>query len=269
MQTYAPVAKEAATYSNYWKPEKAVFESRYDAGLQLGKRLIEMYSGQLNDCICLGCIRGGLMVAKGVADVLGEQGISCELDFVNIRKLGKPDDKDYGIGALEEDGTPLYMEDVVEQNKVDVKCEEMKKQIEYELNEQKLRNQLFRQEKPRPKLVNLTIIIVDECIVSGATMSAAVRTIQKMINSANTRIVVASPLATLKAQKRIMDKTQLSEKDICIVEVPTVPQGFYWNTNDYYAHHQKATDKDVLEILNPEMDSVLLEERIKTVRNIS
>lgn len=251
-----PPTLTADSYANYWRPEKPFFENRLHAGQLLGTKLIKSYRDQLKNPVCLGIARGGLMVAKGVAEFIRQNNIPCELDFLVIRKIGLPTDKEYGIGAMEEDGTICYLDEIVAEKKVDLQSEIMQNQIISEQRELARRQNLFRKYKARSDLTNRTIVIVDECISGGATMSAAIRTARKLAGNL-AHIIIATPIASQKAQNRVMALTQLQPENMCIVEVPAVPTGHVWSTNDYYSTHHKATDQDVEEILKIENESSL------------
>lgn len=244
------------SYSNCWRPESSPFKDRKHAGKLLGDKLIEKYGDKLRNSVCFGCLRGGLQVAQGVTEAIKSKEIFCELDYIIIRKLGLPSDKDYGIGAMEDDGTAFFLEDVVKKNNVDVSSEVMLKQIEYERKELQRRKELFPKNKvyESSSFENRTVVLIDECGSSGATMIAAIRSIQKTHKAAY--IIVALPVASKTAQNRIVELTQLSPENICIWEIPNVPKDKVWSTNDFFENHRKATDEDVLEILNEAVQSL-------------
>jgi putative phosphoribosyl transferase len=74
-----------------------VFQDRHQAGLKLAEKLTA-YRGQ--DAVVLGLPRGGLGVARPVADRLG-----LPLDIIVARKIGAPGNEELAIGAVTTHGT--------------------------------------------------------------------------------------------------------------------------------------------------------------------
>src|SRR6185312_13541889 len=73
-----------------------MFANRVDAGRQLAEKL-NAYRDR--DVVVCGIPRGGVIVAKVVADEFG-----APLDLVIARKIGHPASPEYGIGAVTDDG---------------------------------------------------------------------------------------------------------------------------------------------------------------------
>ena len=178
------------------------------------KRLFESNRDRLKNPLFIGCVRGGLAVAKGIADYMRLNGISCELDLVIIRKLSLPTDKEMGIGAMGEDGSPWFLDDLVKKYTVDTSSPIMQQQIEEEKAELARRQALYQRERARSNLSDRTIVIVDEGLSSGATMIAAVKTIQNMCQGAD--IMVAVPVASRFGLNRLTNLTQIKESDLCV-----------------------------------------------------
>jgi putative phosphoribosyl transferase len=88
--------------------DTARFADRDEAGLRLARRL-ESYAHR-NDLLVLGLPRGGVPVARRVADALG-----APLDVLLVRKLGVPGHEELAMGAVAFGGTRVLNHDVVEQ----------------------------------------------------------------------------------------------------------------------------------------------------------
>ncbi len=85
--------------------QQPIFESRYDAGSQLATKLGE-YKNQ--PVVVLAIPNGGLPVALQVALALG-----ANLDLVISRKLPIPLRPEGGFGAVADDGTIIYNQEVL------------------------------------------------------------------------------------------------------------------------------------------------------------
>jgi putative phosphoribosyl transferase len=231
-----------------WKPLAPLFQDRLDAGRLLGGKLIETYGQIFNDALFLGCVRGGLVVADGVVDVIRESGISCELDIVVPRKLGLPWNKEFGIGAITEDGTVIFFEDNIKSFNVDTEGPAMIEQIKSEQAELSRRQKEYRADLPPRKMEGRTVVIVDDGIASGLTVSAAVKSVQNL--SGNTaRIIVAVPVSGKRGEGILINQTQISASDICVFEYSGVKPGYCWSIDDYYVEFNDVEDETVKEIL--------------------
>jgi putative phosphoribosyl transferase len=158
-----------------------VFEDRLDAGAQLAERL-EPYRGQ--DVLVLGILRGGVPVAAAIADRL-----AAELDVVVARKLGAPLQPELAIGAVTANGGRFLNKDLAREPWV---SEDYLVAItEAEMAEARRRENRFRAGRPRPRIANRTVVLVDDGLATGATMRAAVRSVRLEQPS---RLIVAVPV---------------------------------------------------------------------------
>src|SRR5438094_7019831 len=81
-----------------------MFFDRDDAGRKLARALGDLPE----DALILGIPRGGVVVARAIADVLDRP-----LDVLVVRKLGAPHNPELAIGAIGPDGTISLDEDVL------------------------------------------------------------------------------------------------------------------------------------------------------------
>ncbi|NEA81153.1 phosphoribosyltransferase, partial [Actinospica acidiphila] len=85
------------------------FRDRRQAGRELAGRLRERQdAGDLADPLVLALPRGGVAVAAEVAEALG-----APLDVLVVRKIGAPRHEEYGVGAMADDGVPVFDEDAL------------------------------------------------------------------------------------------------------------------------------------------------------------
>jgi putative phosphoribosyl transferase len=85
-------APAAGVSTEYPIPHPIVFPNRAEAGRMLGAALASYKDERV---VVLGIARGGLPVAREVAEALG-----APLDIVVVRKLGAPGQPELGIGAV-------------------------------------------------------------------------------------------------------------------------------------------------------------------------
>lgn len=116
--------------------------------------------------IVLALPRGGVRVGLEVARALG-----APLDVSVVRKVGVPWHPELGMGAVAE-GWFLYIgRDVVEQ--LGMSKAEISQAVEQKQREVEERVRKFRRGRARPNLEHRTVILVDDGIATGGTVSAA------------------------------------------------------------------------------------------------
>lgn len=242
---------QGVTQQNYWKPETPIFHDRIDAGRKLGQKLLEMYGEDaLQDAILLGFARGGVVIAEGIRQEL--QHINLALDILVCRKIGLPSNKEYGIGALDESFEPHYLKYLLEKFEVDVFSPEMKAQIESEQNELKRRQELYRRGQPLPLLEGKKVFIIDDSIVGGATAIAGFKSLEKLMSNAKASVIFAVPVASTKALNNVKEHTGLEEENFCIYEIPKIPPGRNWDSDDFYVDFPDVSDEEVIRIRDNE-----------------
>lgn len=167
------------------------FKDRVEAGRKLAGALRE-FEGR--GSIVLGIPRGGVVVAGEVARILG-----ARLDIVVTRKIEAPDEPEYAIGAVTQEGevildrqaaeslgaTQAYLDDQIRQKKAEVKE----------------RMQRFRGNRPYPDLKGREVIIVDDGIATGSSVGAAIMSVKKRDPRGVTVAVPVAPAGVLQSLK--------------------------------------------------------------------
>jgi predicted phosphoribosyltransferase len=162
------------------------FKDRRDAGRRLAKAL-DAWRGR-SDVLVLALPRGGVPVAWEVAHALG-----VPLDVLVVRKLGFPGQEEFAMGAIASGGVRVMSEP---EGAWPVSERQLEAIVAREQAELTRREQRYRTGRPPLEMADRVLILVDDGLATGATMSAAV----KAARAANPkRIVVAVPVASVEA----------------------------------------------------------------------
>ena len=201
-----------------------IFDNRYDAGSQLAAKLTE-YKNQ--PVIVLAIPNGGMPVAAPVALELG-----AELDLVIARKLPIPLLPEGGFGAVADDGTTIFNQDVL--NKINLTEHQINYQVNKVRNDVRQRSLLYRGSRPLSIVSGKIAIIVDDGLASGYTMLAAVASVRRRQPKS---IVVAVPVASATAVKQV-EKTSARVVTVVTAYVPK----FY--VSDFYRYWNVLSDEE-------------------------
>lgn len=243
---------ETRAGASYWKPERAPFENRRHAGLLLGERLLSVYPiDVLKDAVVLGCPRGGIIYAQGIVDVIKKAGGNPTLDLVVCRKIHRPEDEDYGVGVVTEQGRSIFLNHLLERWKLDPQSEEMQQLTGKTQREVARRVEAYRQGNPLVPLAGKVVILADG-VANGATMIGCIDSVRVRSEGRVGRIIVATPVASAKGKATIVELANLPPDDFCAAVEATPPQGAFWNTDDFYQQEEirhQMTDEEVREIV--------------------
>jgi predicted phosphoribosyltransferase len=212
-----------------------MFRNREEAGRLLAQALAG-YAGRPN-LVVLGLPRGGVPVARIVADFLG-----APMDVFLVRKLGVPWQPELGFGAIAETAGTDPPVRVIDQGLVR-ECELTPKVIEEiaarEQREIDRRSRLYRGTRSLIDIHGREVIIVDDGVATGSTMLAAVRALR---HQGAKRIVVSvavGPLDTCEALRREADEV------VCL----SSPEPFY-SVGTWYEDFTQVTDREVQQALS-------------------
>ncbi|BEL02117.1 phosphoribosyltransferase family protein [Actinoplanes sichuanensis] len=203
-----------------------IFRNRAAAGEALADRLAADLGDRANPLV-LALPRGGLPVAGPVARRLGG-----ELDIVVARKIGAPGRPEFGVGAIAEDGPPVYDPDnllwagVTEEGVAGV--------LAAERAELRRRVHLYRGGRPVPAPAGRTVIVVDDGLATGVTAHAALRWVR---SRGPARLIMAAPVGAPQARDALAATADLV---VCL----STPDPFF-AVGRWYDDFEQLTDADV------------------------
>jgi putative phosphoribosyl transferase len=211
------------------RPPRRTFRDRRDAGRVLARELAS-YRGK-SGLLVLGLARGGVPVGWEVAAALG-----AELDVFLVRKLGVPQWPELAMGALASGGGVVMNDDVV--SSLQISDEQVRRVIDREAAELRRREHAYRGGRPPADPRGKTVIVVDDGIATGASILAAVRTLQA---GGPDVIVVAVPVGPRSVCEVLAEE---ADDVICA----TMPEDFE-AVGQVFADFRQVSDDEVRELL--------------------
>lgn len=207
----------------------ARFADRRHAGAVLAGYL-SMYRGR-SDLVVLALPRGGVPVAYEVARAL-----EAPLDFIIVRKLGAPGHPECAIGAVAGDGVSAFDWDTIAANAISERA--LASIVQRESLEMVRREQLYRASGRRVPVAGQVVIVVDDGLATGLTMSAAVAALRRRHPAG---VVVAAPVGSRQACEAL---TEVADQVICTLTPEPFSAVGLW-----YADFSETTDDEVCTLL--------------------
>lgn len=204
------------------------FANRFAAGRLLGQALSHFAR---TETIVLGIAPGGLAVAQGVA-----QELDLRLDVWLVRRLVPDTAPGLVLGVISE-GASLVLDRItltrsgLTENQVKALVKDNADQMAHDARR-------YRRGAAAPGLMGKTVILVDDGIPTGGTLSAAICGVRR---GGATRVVVASPVG---AQSAIESLSSDANQIVCL----TVPQRLR-RIGAWYQDYRPVTEGSVMKIL--------------------
>jgi putative phosphoribosyl transferase len=204
-----------------------MWRDRIEAGVALGEELARRGYAERSDVIVLGVPRGGVEVAKQVAERL-----KAPLDVVVVRKIGAPGNPEFAAGAVDADGN-------VHANPYAGVSEEWLRRAAVPEHEEALRRlESYRAGRPPLELTGHTVIVVDDGIATGLTAQAALRWLR---GRGAKHTVLAAPAMPPDTVRRL-------EHEADAVVALETPEGFS-AVGQFYTSFPQLTDEEVTRLL--------------------
>jgi predicted phosphoribosyltransferase len=217
------------------------FRDRADAGRQLAAKL--SHYANRDDVIVIALPRGGVPVGFEVARALG-----APLDVLLVRRLATPANHDVTIGAVAAGGVRILDEALI--GAVGLSERVVESEVARAEAEVATREQIYQSHRRIHDLTRRTVILVDDGIATGASMSGAVTVVESRHPAG---IVVAVPVASFAACANLSPRVR--EFVYCFIRDPVYSVGLW------YANYQPVSDDDACRLLK----RAAAEERAKSV----
>lgn len=205
------------------------FTNRRDAGRLLAERLLK-YKGE--DVVIYALPRGGVILAVEIARQL-----SAPLDLIMSRKICHPQQPEYAIAAVSENGQLVANQQELSQ----VSKEWLKQEIEVQKKEAKRRRKLYINSKPALNAESKIAIIVDDGIATGLTMRAAMLDLKKVNPK---KLIVAIPVTPRSTAETLRQEAD----EVIALDIPS-DYNYLGAVGAYYDEFYQVTDKQVIEAL--------------------
>lgn len=205
------------------------YADRVQAGRVVGDAL--RHYANRPDVVVLGLPRGGVPVAREVADALG-----APLDVFLVRKLGTPGHRELAMGAIASGGVRVLNDDVIRwygvgRDVIDAIAAEEQQELER-------RERLYRGDREPPPIAGRVVILVDDGLATGSTMKAAVAAVRLL---GPMRVVVAVPVGAVETCREL---AQRADEVVCA----RMPEPFS-AVGLWYHDFAQTSDEEVREAL--------------------
>ena len=209
-----------------------IFRDRVHAGAVLAEMLQAFKD---NHSLILGIPAGGVPIASVVADRLG-----LDFDLAVVSKITLPWDTEAGYGAVAFDGTTRLNDRLT--NRLRLEEGTIREGIRKTKQKVHRRNVELRGKVPFPKLVDRTLIVVDDGLASGFTMLVAVEALAK--NGADD-IFVAVPTGQFRSIETLSSR-------VSGIFCPNIRSGMVFAVADAYEHWSDVSEKEVSALFTPD-----------------
>ncbi len=205
-----------------------ILEDREEAGRRLADRLTRFRD---EHPVILALPRGGVPVALEIAREL-----AAPLDVLIVRKIGAPDNPEYGLGAIAEGGIQFL--DGIRIAEAGYSKEDLDVTIARETEELSRRARAYRGDRPPLDVSGRTVILVDDGVATGGTVEAAIRAVRARHPR---RVIVAlgvSPSDTLVRLREHAD-------EVIVLMVPE----YFAAVGEWYRNFDQVSDETVRRLL--------------------
>jgi putative phosphoribosyl transferase len=206
-----------------------IFADREEAGRMLADHVAQHLAAGAaqGKPLVLALPRGGVPVAVPVAERTGG-----DLDVVIVRKIGAPSRPEFGVGAIAEDGPPIFDESSLRY--LGITEADLAGTVEDERTELNRRVRRYRGDRAMTPVADRTVVVVDDGLATGVTAHAALCWLRGQKPAG---LFLAVPVCSRSARDALADDAD------SVISLQT-PADFV-AVGHWYADFQQLTDADV------------------------
>lgn len=204
-----------------------MFRDRLDAAERLARRLSHLKG---HDPLILAIPRGAVPMGRLIADAL-----EGDLDVVLVHKIGAPGHSEFAIGAVSETGD-VQLDPVAER----FPAEAVEREIAHQRQVLRERRERYTPVRPPIPPDDRVVVVVDDGSATGATMEAALKTLQ----GRPAQLIAALGVASRDAAARL---EALADEVVCL----SVPADFM-AVGQFFADFRQVEDEEVIALLGSE-----------------
>jgi len=205
-----------------------VFNDRKGAGKLLAHALKDV-NLSLSRGLVLALPRGGVLVAREITASL-----KLPLDIIVTRKIGAPHNSEFALAAIDEDGILTG-----DENQLKFYSKYLKDEASHQKKEIKRRLKTYRNEEKHPELRGKEVILVDDGIATGQTMTSAIRFAKR---KGARKVYVATPVLPADTVEEIQNESD----GLFYLYAPES----FWAVGQFYADFPQVTDEEVVAVLS-------------------
>lgn len=203
------------------------FANREAAALRLADRLAEL---RRQRPLILAIPRGAVPMGRVLADRL-----NGELDVVLVHKIGAPDNPEFAIGAVSEDGAIRLSQHA---RALGFSPAEIEREGGRQLAVLRERRRRYTPHRAPVDPRDRVVVVVDDGVATGATMEAALRIVRE---AAPKRLIAAMAVAPPETVARLR---QIADEVVCLES----PRRF-WAVGQFFDDFRQVSDAEVIESL--------------------
>jgi putative phosphoribosyl transferase len=204
------------------------FENREKAGQALASKLKQL---KIRHPLILALPRGGVPIAAQVAEEL-----HAPLDILVVRKIGAPDNPEYAIGAIAEDGLYHLNDQAIDELQIPPK--QLQTLLDRGMKEVEQRIAQLRGNRPLTPFNGKTVILIDDGLATGSTARVAVDFLRQ--NGAK-QVIFAAPVCARDSAQGLRSEF---DRVICLEE----PDRFF-AVGMWYEDFSQTSDQEVSRIM--------------------
>ncbi len=162
--------------------------------------------------------------------------LRAPLDVFVSRKLGAPDQPEFGIGAVAAGGVRVLNEDAI--RRLGIPDDYVERITAQEIAEVGRRLRYFRGKRPEPEVGGRTAILVDDGLATGVTARAAVEALRLR---GPRRLVLAAPVCAAQTVNLLLPRV---DELVCLESPSDLGAIGFW-----YRNFEQTSDEEVVELL--------------------